>query len=291
MEAEKTQKKSKKKNGHLMTILLGITFLAGAGLLCYPAFSNWWNSRTQSRAVASYDDAAAALSKEDYFAIFAAAEAYNEKIYEMGSAKALMKEHPVDGYEDVLDITGTGIMGYITIDKINVELPIYHGTSTAVLSAGAGHLEGSTLPIGGEDRHSVISAHRGLPSSLLFTKLDQMEEGDSFEITVLDELYTYEVDQISIIEPDDFEKLYIEDGKDYCTLMTCTPYGINTHRLLVRGCRTENAKHIKVNADARKIRPIVAAPFIAVPIVSVLQIPALVTTPKNKKRKAGWLCK
>ncbi len=291
MEKEKAQG-SRKQNGtkkrkiSLSTILLTAMFLVGLGLLCYPTFSDWWNSGTQSRAVADYNAAVADLSEEDYTLILEEAETYNQALYELGSAAALSNPDLLDeelAYDEILDITGTGIMGYITIEKINVELPVYHGTDANVLASGAGHLEGSSFPIGGENTHSVISAHRGLPSSLLFTKLDQMEIGDTFEITVLDELYTYEVDKISIILPTELENLYIEDGEDYCTLMTCTPYGINTHRLLVRGIRTENAKHIKVNADAWKIQPIVVAPFIAIPMLIALLIWVLVTTRKNKK--------
>ncbi len=227
----------KKLKKYLPTILLVIVFFVGLSVLCYPTFSNWWNSRVQSRAVAVYDEAVAALSEKDYTAYFEAAEDYNKRLAAVGSAAALADPELVKGYEDTLDITGTGIMGYITIDKIDVRLPIYHGTSESVLSVGAGNLEGSSLPIGGESTHSVISAHTGLPSSLLFTHLDEMEVGDIFNITIFNEVFTYQVDQVIIVLPTEIENLYIEEGKDYCTLMTCTPYGINSHRLLVRGSR------------------------------------------------------
>ncbi len=248
----------KKLKKYLPTILLIIVFFVGLSVLCYPTFSNWWNSRVQSRAVAVYDEAVAALSEKDYTAYFEAARDYNRRLADVGSAAALSNPELVEGYEDTLDITGTGIMGYITIDKIDVKLPIYHGTSASVLSSGAGNLEGSSLPIGGESTHSVISAHRGLPSSLLFTHLDRMEVGDIFTITVFNEVFTYQVDQILTVLPSEMENLYIEEEMDYCTLVTCTPYGINTHRLLVRGSRiypreeTEEAPEVVEDTGSEK---------------------------------------
>ncbi len=244
-----------KKNGKRMAVLPGIFLLAGLGLLCYPAFSSWWNAGTQSRAVATYDAAVSVLPEKDFSEFFEAAQAYNEAVCRMGSARTLTNPACLEeyAYEDLLNITGTGVMGYVTIDKISTELPIYHGTSGSVLSAGAGHLEGSSLPIGGESTHSVISAHTGLPSALLFTRLDQLEIGDTFEITVLNERSVYEVDRISVVEPTEFENLYIEDGEDCCTLMTCTPYGINTHRLLVRGRRTESTVEDTAEDDRRPL--------------------------------------
>ncbi len=276
-------KRLRKLSDRAVTILLVVIFLVGLSVLCYPSVSNWWNSRVQSRAVASYDEAVSGLTDTDYTAIFEAADAYNERLYQTGSAAVLINPALVEGYEETLDITGTGIMGYVTIDKLNVELPIYHGTDARVLSAGAGHLEGSSLPVGGENTHSVISAHRGLPSAKLFTNLDQMEEGDTFTITVLNDVLTYQVDQITIVLPDEYEDLYIEDGEDYCTLMTCTPYGINTHRLLVRGTRIETEQHIRVTADAYKIDPILVAPFLAVPVLLILLIIFLIRTRRRKK--------
>ncbi|MCD8190800.1 MAG: class C sortase [Clostridiales bacterium] len=261
--------------------------LVGAAVLAYPSVSNWWNDRVQSRAVAVYDEAVAALNAQDYTAYYEAAVAYNEKLAEIGSASAISDTDLVDeDYWDLLDVTGTGIMGYITIDKIDVELPIYHGTSSSVLSAGAGHLEGTSLPVGGESTHCVISAHRGLPSSLLFTNLDQLEEGDTFTLTVLDQVYTYKVDQITIVLPDEIENLYIEEGKDYCTLMTCTPYGINTHRLLVRGVRTANAEdaHIRVTAEAYEVDTILVAAAVAAPVLLLLLVWLILST-RRKDRK------
>ncbi|MCD8023442.1 MAG: class C sortase [Lachnospiraceae bacterium] len=285
---KRTRKTGKRrKNDRLMTIILVGVFFVGLVILLYPTVSNWWNERVASRAISTYDEAVAALSEADYTAYFEAAEAYNENLASIGSASTIPSPELVDeDYWETLDITGTGIMGYITIDKINVQLPIYHGTDAGVLQIAAGHLEGTSLPVGGESTHCVISAHRGLPSALLFTDLDQMEVGDTFTITVLDQLLTYEVDQISIVEPDELEDLYIEEGKDYCTLMTCTPYGVNSHRLLVRGVRTENADDalVRVTAEAYKIDTIVVATAVAVPLMLLLLVWLLVST-RRKKRK------
>ncbi len=280
---QKPKKKGKISN-RVITIILIVILVVGLGVLLYPTIANWWNERTMSRAVATYNEAVDNLSEEDYEAILAAAEAYNEEIYRIGSATTLVNPERVKGYEDLLDVAGTGVMGYITIDRISVELPIYHGTSDSVLAAGAGHLEGSSLPIGGENTHSVISAHRGLPSAKLFTDLDSMEVGDIFTITVLNELYTYQVDQINIIEPTEFEYLYIEPGQDYCTLMTCTPYGINTHRLLVRGTRIENLSNIQVNPEADKVNTLLVAVFIAIPLLIILFVWLMVSTRRIKSK-------
>ncbi len=270
---------------HLSTILLVALFFVGLSVLCYPSVANWWNSRTMSRAIATYDEAVASLTTADYSAYFDAADAFNRAVYRAGSLSALSNPDQFEDYTTTLDITGTGIMGYITIDKINVSLPIYHGTSASVLSAGAGHLEGSSLPVGGESTHAVISAHRGLPSALLFTNLDQLEVGDTFTVTVLDQVLTYEVDQISIVLPTEIEDLYVETGKDYVTLMTCTPYGINTHRLLVRGVRIETVESakIKVTAEAYKLDPILVAPVLAVPMLVLLLVWVLVSGRKKRK--------
>ncbi len=276
-------KRKKRLSRRGVTVLLLIIFFVGLSVLLYPTVSNWWNSKVQSRVVSNYSEAVEDLTAEEYEAYFEAAEAYNEALYQIGSSTMLADPELLDGYEDTLDITGTGIMGYITIDEINVELPIYHGTDSSVLSAGAGHLQGSSLPVGGANTHSVISAHRGLPSALLFTNLDKLEVGDTFTITVLDETLTYQVDQIAIVLPTEYENLYIEDGEDYCTLMTCTPYGINTHRLLVRGVRIENEENIRVTAEAYKVNSLLVAVAIAVPLVIILVICILITTRKNTK--------
>ncbi len=269
------------------TVLLIVILLVGLSVLCYPSVSNWWNSRTMSRAVSTYDEAVANLSTRDYTAYYQAAQEFNAEIRKAGSLSAISYPDQFADYEDILNITGTGIMGYITIAKINVELPIYHGTSASVLSAGAGHLEGTSLPIGGESTHAVISAHRGLPSSMLFTNLDQLEVGDTFTITVLDQVLTYEVDQILIVLPTEIEDLYIQEGKDYVTLMTCTPYGINTHRLLVRGVRTDtvDSSKIKVTAESYKIDPILVAPVLAVPMLIILFVGMILRTRRRKEKR------
>jgi len=269
----KTKRDTRKDR--MITILLVCVLLAGIVIVAYPSVSNWWNDQVTTRAVATYDEAVADLSETDYTAYFEAAEAYNEQLAEIGSARTIPSPELVDeDYWDLLDVSGTGVMGYVTIEKIDVQLPIYHGTDVNVLQTASGHLEGSSLPVGGESTHCVISAHRGLPSALLFTHLDQMEIGDTFTITVLDRVMTYEVDQISIVDPSEIEYLYIEEGKDYCTLLTCTPYGVNSERLLVRGVRVENAdtRLINVTAEAKKLSPLLATPILAVPMMGLLMI-------------------
>ena len=267
------------------TIILILIFLVGLSVMLYPTVSDYINQKNQSRAVASYSEEVENLSDVDYQAYFDAADDYNRRLAE--TPDAFYRPEEVSGYTDTLDVSGTGIMGYITIPKIGVELPVYHGTSDGVLQVAAGHLEGSSLPVGGAGTHAVISAHRGLPSAKLFTNLDELEAGDTFTITVLDRVLTYEVDQISIVLPTETDLLQPVEGKDYVTLMTCTPYGINTHRLLVRGKRIENAenqKHIRVTADALRIEPIIVAPALAVPMLLVLLV-VMLAVPHLRKRK------
>ncbi len=267
------------------TIILILIFLVGLSVMLYPTVSDYINQKNQSRAVASYSEEVENLSDVDYQAYFDAADDYNRRLAE--TPDAFYRPEQVSGYTDTLDISGTGIMGYITISKIGVELPIYHGTSDGVLQVAAGHLEGSSLPVGGAGTHAVISAHRGLPSAKLFTNLDELEVGDTFTITVLDRVLTYEVDQVSIVLPTETDLLQPVEGKDYVTLMTCTPYGINTHRLLVRGKRIENAenqKHIRVTADALRIEPIIVAPALAVPMLLVVLV-VMLAVPHLRKRK------
>ena len=266
------------------TIILILIFLVGLSVMLYPTVSDYVNQKNQSRAVASYSEEVENLSDVDYQAYFDAADDYNRRLAE--TPDAFYRPEEVSGYTDTLDVSGTGIMGYITISKIGVELPVYHGTSDGVLQVAAGHLEGSSLPVGGAGTHAVISAHRGLPSAKLFTNLDELEVGDTFTITVLDRVLTYEVDQISIVLPTETDNLKVVDGKDYVTLMTCTPYGINSHRLLVRGRRIETPdklKHIRVTADAIKIEPIITAPIMALPLLLVLLLWLLFS---NRKRKS-----
>ena len=209
--------------------------MVGLGIMLYPTVSDWWNSHTQSRAVASYDKVVAELDDGKAEELLAEAHDYNNKLAEVYAP--LSNPDEVPNYDKILDITGTGIMGYITIPVIQVELPIYHGTSEGVLNIAAGHLKGSSFPVGGDSTHAVISAHRGLPSARLFTDLDQLVTGDVFTITVLDQIFTYEVEEILIVLPEEVDKLAITPQKDYVTLMTCTPYGINTHRLLITGLK------------------------------------------------------
>ena len=268
------------------TIILILVFFVGLSVMLYPTISDYVNQRNQSRAVASYAQDVDAMTDADYSAYFDAADAFNAQV--AANENALYRPDQLTGYNETLDITGTGIMGYITISKIGVELPIYHGTSDSVLQIAAGHLEGTSLPVGGASTHAVISAHRGLPSAKLFTHLDRLEVGDTFTITVLDRVLTYEVDKISIVLPTEVDELKVVDGKDYVTLMTCTPYGINSHRLLVRGRRIETPdklKHIRVTADAIKIEPIITAPIMALPLLLVLLLWLLFSNRKHKSTR------
>ncbi|MGN1085766.1 MAG: class C sortase [Porcipelethomonas sp.] len=276
----------RKRKVSVSTVILVIVFLAGLSVMLYPIISDYWNSKTQSRVIADYDKLLSNMDNETYKSIIENAEDYNNKL--KGLYNPLENYNELDGYNDTLEVTGTGIMGYITIPGIDVELPIYHGTSDKVLNNAAGHLQGSSLPIGGDSTHAVISAHRGLPSAKLFSDLDELEKGDRFTITVLNEVLTYEVDKIQIIEPDELDKLVIVDGEDYVTLITCTPYGINTHRLLVRGTRVEaeNKLSVRVSADAVKIEPILVAPFVAIPVLIIFLI-VMLGFDKNKKTDGG----
>ena len=282
-ETLKTMKKWIKNN--LTTLILILIGLVGVGLLVYPSFADWYNSFHQSRAVASYVEAVSKLDKMDYDAYLSAAEDYNKELAKTGNQWEL-SEKQKEKYEKLLDVTGTGIMGYIDIPKIQITLPIYHGVDEAILQVAIGHLAGTSLPVGGKNTHCVVSGHRGLPSAKLFTDLDQMKEGDTFTMTVLDRTVTYEVDQIRIVEPTDLSNLQIEKDKDLCTLVTCTPYGINTHRLLVRGHRVANANgSANVTAEALQIEQMYVAIIIAAPILLVLLIIMLIRTGKEKRRK------
>ena len=268
---------------HLSTIILVLILITGLSLLLYPTVSDWWNSLHQTRAIANYEEIMANLSEEDYSHLFSSALEYNRQLAAIEFP--LMYYDEVPGYNDLLNINGNGIMGYINIDKIKVQLPIYHGTSEGVLQIAVGHVEGSSLPTGGEGTHCVLSAHRGIPSARLFTDLDKIELGDTFVLSVIDRTLTYQVDQILIVEPHQVDALYAVPGEDYCTLVTCTPYGINSHRLLVRGSRVENEKqlaNIRVTADAAIIEPVLVAPFVAAPILLVLFIWLML--PKRKER-------
>ena len=260
---------------HFTTILLVLILLTGVSLLLYPTVSDYWNSFHQSQAIASYVEAVAEIDNTDYEKMWQEAVAYNEKLKD-NSGRWMPTDEELEEYERLLNVSDTGIMGYIEIPKIKVSLPIYHGTDEAILQIAIGHIPGSSLPVGGKGTHCVVSGHRGLPSAKLFMDLDQLEEGDLFMMRILDETLTYEVDQVRIVEPEELSDLEIDEDKDLCTLVTCTPYGINSHRFLVRGHRVENLKEdtIRVTADAQQIDPVMVAPAVAVPLILLLGIGA-----------------
>lgn len=276
-----------KKSGSASTIILVAIFFVGLSLLLYPTVSDFWNEKRQSQAIINYDDLIVDLTPEDYTELFLKADIYNQKIRNM-SFPFLNHKNIADEYNSTLDVNGDGMMGYITIEKIKVQLPIYHGTSDKVLNSAVGHVEGSSLPVGGESTHSVLSAHRGLPSAKLFTNLDKVEVGDIFTIRILDRTITYQVDQILIELPEDTDNLNIVQGEDYCTLVTCTPYGINTHRMLVRGTRIENIEPdrvINVITEAYRIDPMLVTPAVAAPMLGLLLIYLIIKSSKDKKKR------
>ena len=275
----------KKNKNRITTLLLALVFLAGLSLLLYPTVSDYWNSFHASRAVAAYAQEVADLNGEEYDRLLAAARDYNARVAQRSNTFALTEEEAAE-YQSLLNMDGTGIMGYIEIPNIKLSLPIYHGTEESVLQIAVGHLDWSALPVGGEGTHCVLSGHRGLPSAKLFTNLDQLREGDTFTLRVLDEVLCYEVDQIRVVEPQDTDALLPEPGQDLCTLVTCTPYGVNTHRLLVRGHRIENpdsADAIRVTSDAMQIEPILVAPAVGVPL-ALLAVAALLLSDRRRKR-------
>ena len=270
---------------HFTYIILLLVLIVGLSLLLYPPLSNWWNSMHQSRAVASYVEQVANIDKEQYAHLWDDAWNYNRDLTERPNNYVLSEEQKAL-YDSLLDVGGTGIMGYVEIPSIGVTLPIYHGTNETVLQIAVGHLEWTSLPVGGESSHCVVSGHRGLPSAKLFTDLDELVIGDIFMFRVLDEILTYEVDQILIVEPDETDALLVEEGQDLCTLITCTPYGVNSHRLLVRGHRVENqevAQTVRVTADAMQIEPAIVAPILAIPMLLVLLIILLI--PRRTRRR------
>ena len=261
----------KKKKGILSTIILVLVILVGLSVMLYPIVSSGWNSKVQSKLVAQYDEQISKIDESRFEEFFNNAYEYNRQLANIHSP--LTEYDKVKGYDDTLDVTGTGIMGYVTIPQINVELPIYHGTSEGVLNIAVGHLQGSSLPVGGLGTHAVISAHRGLPSATLFSDLDKMAIGDVFTVTVLNEVLSYKVDEINVVLPYEMEKLAIDKNNDYVTLMTCTPYGVNSHRLLVRGVRIPNEeaeKILRVSADAQKVDNMIVMPFMAFPLFLIL---------------------
>lgn len=255
------------------TVILLVSFFIGLCVLLYPSISSYWNSKTQSEAIVDYESMLALYKPEDYTALFEAATAYNTKLAGLDMP---LRQYPqiTQEYWKTLDVTGTGMMGYITVPKISQELPVYHGTSDSVLGMAVGHLEGTSLPIGGVGNHTVVSAHRGLPTAVLFTHLDRMEVGDIFYFTILDRTITYEVDQIRIVQPDDVSLIGMESEKDYCTLLTCTPYGINTQRLLVRGhqVNASQSRNLYIANEAYRVDTLIVMPMVALPIILVLLI-------------------
>lgn len=271
-----------KKKNKGSTLVLLLLFFIGLSVLLYPSVSNYWNKRTQSETIIDYETMLEQTPKADYTAQFDAASAYNDALYRLSFP--LLEYASLSDYDEILNVNGNGMMGYVTISKIGVELPLYHGTDSTVLNVAIGHLEGSSLPVGGESTHAVLSAHRGLPSARLFTDLDRLEVGDVFTVTVLDRVCTYEVDQIRIVQPDDVGELQIVPGKDYCTLLTCTPYGINTERLLVRGVRIETQSHsvIRITSDGYRIDTLIVTPIVALPMLVVLMLIVLFKPVKRK---------
>lgn len=261
--------------------MLLAVFFVGLSVMLYPAISSYWNSRTQSAAIVDYEKMLANIPIEDYDEFFAKAEEYNKELAQLKHPLIEYKKLP--GYNDVLNVNGLGMMGYITIDTIGVELPLYHGTSESVLNIAAGHLEGTSFPVGTEGSHAVVSAHRGLPNATLFTNLNHLEIGDTFEFTILNKTITYQVDQIKVVTPDEVQDLLIDPENEYCTLLTCTPYGINTHRLLVRGVKIDSAAHKKIyiTADAHQIDSLIVTPIVALPILFTLMIIVLMKPVKK----------
>ncbi len=267
---------NKKKKSNLTTWLLVLLLLIGAAIMAYPTVSDWWNSFHASRAIASYSTTVENTDHEKLNAMLEAARAYNRTLLTKENPY-VMTDEDLEEYRSLLDLSGTGIMGYITIKSIGVYIPIYHGIEESVLQIAVGHLDWTSLPVGGEGTHAVLSGHRGLPSAKLFTDLDQIKEGDQFSITVLNQLISYEVDQIRIVEPGDISELSIVPGKDYCTLVTCTPYGINTHRMLVRGHRVANESgDLVVAPEAYRIPNYLTIPAVAIPLLFLFLLGMLI---------------
>lgn len=274
-----------KRNG--ATIILFAILIVGVLLLLYPAVSDYWNSIYQSQMIAAYDAEAAKMSYDEKEEIIQRARAWNGELLKKAD-RWVLSDSEMEEYLSILDITGTGIMGYISVPKASVSLPIYHTTQEKYLLTASGHIEMSSFPVGGIGTHAAISGHRGLPSARLFTDLDKLSEGDYFRITVLDRVFTYEADKISIVEPDDVDMLEIDPQRDYCTLVTCTPYAVNSHRLLIRGHRVSDYLYDKekIPGDATKFEPVLVAPLVAFPIlITLLIILILSTAGKEQKRK------
>lgn len=273
--------RKKMKEGRISRILLPLALITGLCLLAYPSLADYWNSFHQTRAIMAYAEQVGRMNMEEYAELIRAAEQYNEALYRTG-IRWMMDEEQIGEYNSLLNVDGTGVMGYVDVPKIRIKLPVYHGVSDVVLQTSIGHIAETSLPVGGESSHCVLSGHRGLPSARLFSDLDKVVEGDVFTLSVLNETYSYEVDQIRVVEPEDLSEIKILPEQDLCTLVTCTPYGVNTHRLLVRGHRVENEQgDALVVADALQMEPAFVAPFIMVPFL-VLLLLVLFFTPGGK---------
>lgn len=271
---------------NILKYTLTLTFFIGIGLLLYPFISDYVNSRHQSRIVENYQDSVSKLDDSEKQALFQKAAEYNQRL--ASTKDAFYHPERVKGYEDTLDITGTGIMGYLDIDKIDLELPIYHSVDDDVLQIAIGHLPGTSLPVGGAGTHTVLSGHRGLPSAKLFSDLDKLEPGDRFTITVLSEVFTYQVEHTKSVEPYEVDDLQLEPGRDLCTLFTCTPYGVNTQRLFVRAKRVQNdeiqERRIYYTNEAYRVTPAIVAPILAAPVLLVLYVCVLISDFRRKRR-------
>lgn len=262
------------------TIIMIIFFFIGLLTLFYPTLSNYYNEKKQSRMISNYENILNSTNTINFDELKEKAINYNKELNKL--KEPLFNYGNLNNYYDLLNINKDGMMGYLTIDKIKVELPIYHGTSNEVLNSSVGHLEGTSLPIGGPSTHSVLSAHRGLPSAKLFTNLDKLEIGDTFKITILDEVLNYQIDKIMIVKPNNRNNIKIEENKDYVTLLTCTPYGINTHRLLVRGTRIENTKKTTyITTEGFKINNLIVVPILTIPIIILLLIITIIKPVKK----------
>ena len=266
------RRSAKKKQSKIVNIALVVVMIIGLIIVLYPAFSNWWNERHTTKAIATYIEEVEKIDDSGKQEMIDRAVAYNKKL---SSLDFSLTDEEYAEYESILDVSGTGIMGYIQIPVINVNLPIYHGTEETILSIAVGHIAGSALPVGGKGTHAVLSGHRGLPSAKLFSDLDLLKEGDIFTISILDQVLTYQIDQIHIVLPEEISDLAISQNEDYVTLVTCTPYGVNTHRILVRGRRIDNIKDmssIVVNSEAVRISPSIVILVIAVPLIIIAMI-------------------
>lgn len=262
------------------TRIMVLFFFIGLLILFYPTLSNYYNEKNQSKSIYTYESIIDKYDEEKYQILKEAAMSYNKKLSSL--KEPLLTYKSLKNYKKTLNVNNEGMMGYLTIDKIKVELPIYHGTSSSVLNSAVGHLEGTSLPVGGKGTHSVLSAHRGLPSAKLFSELDRLEIGDTFKITILNEVHIYEVDKIEIVKPSNSSSLKIDKNNDYVTLLTCTPYGINTHRLLVRGKRVlKETKKVYITTEGFKINKLLVIPIIAVPIILLLLLLTLIKPVKR----------